>query len=230
MKLDYAGRRLGIDTVMDTRPWLDDLWKAGVRTIFRYIPRTQKPPSWLTMITAEEMEAILDKGFNLSLVQQGIGGRHERGATHGKSQGNAAAKRATELEVPNWTTLWCDCEWTEKSCPPKREQIAYIEAWARAVVRAGYKAGLYVSGELDMSGDELYALRWISAYWKAASYTRMVSTRGFQVVQSLEYNFKNGVFDRWDNDLFKTGGVGLRCDMDMLCIDGRGHYLACIGK
>lgn len=227
MRLVHAPRRLGIDTVMDTRPYLSQLWDAGVRTILRYIRRPQNPPSWLQMITREEADAIIEHGFCLSLVQQGVGGWADNTGLDGLRVGTCAAEQAADLAVPHGVTLWCDCEWSKDVEPPKSGQTAYVEAWAKAVREAGYRAGLYVGASLDLNGDELYALKNITAYWASASWHATPRTRGWQVIQSLEYFFNGETFVGWDDKYM--GKPGLRCDLDMCCIDSRGHYLACIG-
>jgi hypothetical protein len=46
--------------------------------------------------------------------------------------------------------------------------MANINAWAGAVVAAGYQAGLYVGADSLMTSQELYQLH-VTAYWKSQS-------------------------------------------------------------
>jgi len=220
-----APRRLALDTVSYFSPFSEAVKTTGAETVFRYInynkhfrdtPDTSG--DWFISLSKQERDEILNDGWMIGIVQRGIGRRNSGGRDAGLEVGEAAVYNATGLNIPTGVTIFCDCEWSDP--PNKADQIAYIEAWASQVRGAGYIAGLYVSPDLALSSSELYALAHIQAYWKSASYVATVDTRGFQIIQSLEYFFETatGALYPWSDSCYSR--QGLRLDMDMVCADG----------
>lgn len=84
--------------------------------------------------------------------------------------GSTTVARLTALQLPKGCTVWLDVE-GERICPPQIEPLllqAKINAWASAVIDAGYIAGLYVGAPQPLTSAELYALK-VTRYWKSAS-------------------------------------------------------------
>lgn len=115
------------------------------------------------------------------------------------------------LAIPTGVTLWCDIEWVPSAIPTNDDAlIAYVEAWADAVIDGGYSAGLYVGPNTPLSGSQLYSISGIKHYWKSASRVPWVSTRGFQIMQSLYLT---------DN----VSSNGITIDADVIAYDAKGE-------
>ena len=230
MRITNAGRRVGLDTVSYVTPYLDGIGDHGIHTIFRYVnydayyrdtPCTD-PNDWFKSLSTQEFNEILAKDFDVGIFQRGIGKRNKGGAAAGEQVGKNAVHNLRGIGVPEGATILCDCEWAASHCPTKQEQVFYIEGWAKVLSSEGFIAALYVSHDLKLNSAELYALKYVRSYMKAASTVPTVDNRGFQAVQSLEYFYhtKENRFYVWDKKWY--GHDGLRCDLDMLCIDGKG--------
>jgi hypothetical protein len=72
------------------------------------------------------------------------------------------------LGLPLGCTVWLDLEGKKSYETPPQELIAKCDAWALAVQKAGYEAGLYIGSPQPLTADELYRLR-VTRYWKAPS-------------------------------------------------------------
>lgn len=233
MRVINATRRLAIDTVSYFTPYEKGLGALGPYTVFRYLnygkyyrdtPDTSD--DWFKSCSKQELEELIGRKWNVGFVQRGIGRRNQGGADAGKIVGEAAVYNAIGIGIPAKATIVCDCEWSNP--PPKDKQIAYIEEWGKQLHAANYTPCLYVSPDLALTSKELYALRYIKAYWKSASAVPTVDTRGYQVMQSLEYfyNADTGQIQRWSNSCYRHNGI--RMDMDMVGIDGKGDYFKAV--
>ncbi|MFV8755969.1 glycoside hydrolase domain-containing protein [Nannocystaceae bacterium ST9] len=155
-------------------------------------------------LSKQELANLLAAGLAVVPVQLGDA-KLVPTAAAGNSVGTAAAQNARTLGFPVGVTIWCDLEWAANPPTDTQAVIDYVNAWAAPVVAGGYGAGLYVGPNVPLSGAQLYALPKFSHYWKAASVTPWVETRGFQIVQSLTLNAN-----------------GIAIDADVVCIDGKG--------
>ena len=225
MKVISASRRLALDTVSYFTPYCEAIKTIGAPTVFRYLnyesyfrDKPDMSNDWFKSLSIQERDELLRAGWDIGIVQRGVGKRNSGGRDAGLHVGESAVYNASGVGILPGATIFCDCEW---STPPSKDmQIEYINAWASQVKSAGYIAGLYVSPDLSLSSSDLYALPYTQAYWKSASYVPTVDTRGFQVLQSLEYFFElaTGSLYPWDKSCYSR--KGLRLDMDMVVADG----------
>lgn len=236
MRSGKAPRRLGVDTAGYFTPYSNMLWDHGCRTVFRYLSLkkevndTPDLSHWRVFISKQELEELVEAGWDVSLVQRRIGSNYDlsrSAADQGAEYGAAAAWQVEQLCGVKNVVLWCDCEFSMDV--PKEDQISFIESWAKEAHVAGEIGGQYVSPDLKLNSKELYALAYVRAYWKSASMVPTVDVRGFQALQSLEYFATGTVLDRWDSSKYR-GVKGIRCDLDLLCVDGRGDWLRTICK
>lgn len=236
MQSSKAPRRLGVDTAGYFTPYSQSLWNHGCRTVFRYLSLEKEAHCepdlghWRVFISQQELEELVEAGWHVGLVQQGIGSNYDpnrSAADQGAQYGAAAVWQVEKLCGVKGIVLWCDCEFTADLS--KEDQTAFIEAWAKECYIGSQIGGQYVSTELKLSSRELYGLAYVKAYWKSASMVPTVDTRGYQVLQSLEYFAYGDKIEEWDPDKH-AGIIGIRVDLDMLCVDGRGDWMRAIAK
>lgn len=192
------------------------LYAAGYRTAFRYARRDKKvnlipdtsPPVSLSI---RERDELLAAGFKISLVQFASLSLVPSTAT-GKSAGEAMVYNAQRLGFSPGAALWCDVEWA--TTPPGGDLavMQYVDAWALAVVTAGYVCGCYVGPNAGLTGSQWYARPKVTAYWKSASAVPWVENRGFQAIQGLPIT---------------VGGIEI--DQDLLCLDNKNQLFSCLG-
>ncbi len=219
MRVSFAPRFAAVDTaVRVSREQAQSLYRAGYRTVFRYVDRIESNPAhddrWPINLTHDELKDLLDAGLCVSLVQYYSTGYEStaRGArfslAYGESAGRIAAINAQRLGTPAGVTIFCDLEACALATPDMIEE--YCNGWSHAVVNCGYAAGLYVGAGLGsqdtgwMTGKRLYALPRFRAYWRAASIVPQVPTRGWTVIQGCEIKI-----------------AGLQVDQDMIALDHR---------
>ena len=147
--------------------------------------------------TRVELDAILDAGLGLALVQRvRWAGEWRPTAKLGAQDGATAARHASALGYPPGGLLWCDLEGVAGYSPDRQGKIrprslpsdiiAHLNAWASAVVAAGFRAGLYVGAGCGLSGAHLGALPLFHAYWDSCSRNPVPSPRRWQLVQEGE--------------------------------------------
>ncbi|HEY8377730.1 MAG TPA: DUF1906 domain-containing protein [Nannocystis sp.] len=130
-------------------------------------------------IDADEVQAILDAGLALMLVQFGRTGTLS-GAL-GQADGDQAAQHAAALGCQAGMSLWCDIE-AVGSDVSTNALIAYLNAWYEAVSSAGFAPGVYV-GTNRLNGAELYHDLRFEHYWKSGMKVPEAETRGYQMFQ-----------------------------------------------
>ena len=158
----------------------------------------------MVTLSKQELADLLAAGLAVIPVQLGDA-KLVPSAAEGTNVGRAAAQNAATLGFPQGVTVWCDLEWADEPQGDDQAVVDYANAWAAPVVAAGYDAGLYVGPNVPLTGTQLYALPQFSHYWKAASKTPWVATRGFQIIQSLTLT---------------TNGIAI--DADVICFDAKG--------
>lgn len=220
-----ASRTVGFDTSVYVNPkYYTQLKNAGygfaVRYIWRHMLYNNTPNGgWPVALSIQELAELTDAGFGVSIVQFA---NPQSGfvptAAEGANVGTAAGYNAKGLGIPSGTTIWCDVEFP--SVPTSGSVTAYINAWATAVVAAGYEAGLYVGPNNGLSADAMYYdLGKINHYWKSASMVPWVTKRGFQMFQSTQ------------TTLFKTDtDSGLLVDQDIVCFDAKNERFKLVMK
>lgn len=234
MQAGNAPRRLGVDTAGYFTPHSQTFWNHGCRTVFRYLSLEKKvndkpdTSHWRVFISKQELDELIEGGWCVSLVQRRIGSNYDldrSAADQGAEYGAAAAWQVQKLCGVKRVVIWCDCEFSMDVS--KEDQVDFIQSWGKEARIGGEIGGLYVSQDLKLDSEELYALAYMRAYWKSASMVPTVDVRGFQVLQSLEYFATGNVLDRWSSNKY-LGKKGIRCDLDLLCVDGRGDWLQTI--
>jgi peptidoglycan hydrolase-like protein with peptidoglycan-binding domain len=165
------------DTGLDysfSHPDLDTAWNAGYRFVSRYL-------SWLPnakVITAAEYQALLAKGFQVSLNWEYGAKDQLDGAPSGKLHAAEAVKQARALGYPAGSTIYfsADFDVTEAQ---QTAVNAYMLAAKAVVHAAGYRIGIYGgyyvvkrafdSGVTD-DGWQTYA--WSGGQWDARAEIR----------------------------------------------------------
>lgn len=111
---------------------------------------------YLGPMTPERLAMILDNG--LAFMPVTFAAEYKDGAADEIAQ-------LTALGIPKGCTVWLDMEGIDAWNMDIVKLTALIEAWASAIVAAGYIAGLYVGAPQPFTGKQLYALKNITRYW-----------------------------------------------------------------
>lgn len=111
---------------------------------------------YLGAMTKKRLGIIL--GAGLAFMPVTFAGEYKDGAADELAQ-------LAALEIPKGTTVWLDLEGIEAWNTPAAELIRLIESWGKAIVAAGYEAGLYVGAPQPLTGKQLFGLRYITRYW-----------------------------------------------------------------
>jgi hypothetical protein len=188
-----------VDTAGQLTPKLVAAVKAaGYQGIVRYVPHVGAAGKG--DITASEAATICaGTGLGLLLVQHVRLPNWNPINCSGHNDGMAAASRAFGIGYPHGAHLFVDLEGI---AGPGAATTVYAEAWAQAVVDAGYRAGAYVGYAVPLTAVELYNLHNITSYWCDAG-PRQVATRGFSMKQHSEVTIGGMLFD--PDDVFADG-------------------------
>jgi hypothetical protein len=180
---------------------------VGYVGIVRYVPL---PKNGARLdIDASELDWIVEAGLELMLVQHvresPKGSRGWDPAAHsGTVDGQDAADFAKAAGYPAGAHLWLDLEDIGGS---GLSTIAFAEAWAGAVMAAGFKAGAYVGFDVPLDAQALYDLHGFDSYWSDAG-PRAVADRGFAMKQITPQVVVAGVeIDRDDLQADRHGEV-----------------------
>lgn len=139
-------------------------------------------------IEAAEIDTILASGLALLLVQHVLEPNWVPSAARGATEGAQAAKNALAVGYASTCTIAVDMEGVAPGTPASAA-ADYINAWAAAVVAAGYQAMVYVGYAAGLSPTQLYNdLSNVHAYWSDFG-QRQVAVRGFCMKQ-LAANIK----------------------------------------
>ncbi len=111
---------------------------------------------YLGAMNPARLKAVLDAG--LAFMPVTFAAEYKDGAADEIAQ-------LAALQIPKGATLWLDLEGLDAWNMPVAQLTALIEAWAAAIVGAGYMAGLYVGAPQPLTGKQLYALKNITRYW-----------------------------------------------------------------
>ena len=147
----------GVDTLATlTGPMASALSAQGV--VFR--------AGYIDHVTPAELAAQLAAGVMFSPVTYAL-----------EFDGAHTVARLQALGIPRGVTVWLDLESVPASLG-HAELVAKINAWARAVIAAGYEPGLYVGAGCLLNSAELYALA-VVRYWHSGSEVPAVDVRGY---------------------------------------------------
>jgi hypothetical protein len=201
-KLKVAPMRRGLAVDSATAPTQEQaqaLYDLGVRTWFRYVDRVPQDPDtdnrWPINLTRPELAMLLGIGFDVGLVQYYSTGyesqlRGERicGA-YGEQLGAVASANARALGVPPGITIFCDAEdWIRLRSKLHGEQ--FLRRWMASNEAAGDEGGLYHGANLGneragwLTGQQLYDLPHVRAYWSACGDVPQIPRRGHTITQS----------------------------------------------
>lgn len=137
----------GIDAVslVDTADKAEALKAAGVEFVVQY----------LGSVTHPIVQTILDADLAFSPVTYA-----------NRFDGPTTVRELSLLGLPPGVTVWLDVESVEALNPIALQ--AKINAWAGAVIAAGYMPGLYVGPGSVLTSFELYRLR-VVRYWRCGA-------------------------------------------------------------
>lgn len=166
-----------IDTNRDVTAWLPALKVAGVTAIGRYLNRLD--PGEEKVVKPAEARAIAACGLRLFLIFE-IGGR-PNGSAQGHLDGRWSAKYMSKVGAPAGAAIYYAVDYDARA-DDMPGILAAFETFHAAVVAAGYRAGVYGSGDvltavtaagfatlpmlscsLDWSGSQSYAAsrKWV---------------------------------------------------------------------
>jgi hypothetical protein len=128
----------------------DAFREAGAAVLFLY----------LGVAAPFEMSAALNAGLGVMGV-----------TLAGACDGQESAREAQKLGLPAGVTLFLDLEGMKAFHADPVALRSTLDGWARAVVAAGYVAGLYVAPPQPLTSDELYEMPF-TRYWKGGGSIR----------------------------------------------------------
>jgi hypothetical protein len=132
-----------IDTNRDVTAWLPALKAAGVTAIGRYLNRLD--PGEEKVVKPTEARAIAACGLRLFLIFE-IGGR-PNGSTQGHLDGRWSAKYMAEVGAPAGAAIYYAVDY-DAQADDMPGILAAFETFHAAVAAAGYRAGVYGSGDV----------------------------------------------------------------------------------
>lgn len=122
---------------------------------------------YIDHVTPTELEAQLAAGIAFAPVTYAL----ELDAAH-------ILARLEVLGVPKGVTVWLDIE-RVKDALDAADITARINACSKALVAAGYQAGVYVGAGCPLDEAALFALPYVSRYWHSCSDVPRVRARGY---------------------------------------------------
>jgi hypothetical protein len=169
------------------------LANAGFTFAVRYIPCALPPPAPAVPLGKDELGWLIDAGLGVMLVQ--FWRDRDWSMQSGLADGAAAAKAVQALGLPTSTCVWFDYDLIKLSAAAG---IEYANACFEGAVGGGLPGsalGGYFEPGVPLTAQQLFADLHITRYWRTASQTPDVETRGYQFVQVWPGNIKmaNGI-------------------------------------
>lgn len=127
---------------------------AGLDYVVRYVGG----------LSREEMADVLGAGLGLQLVTYSRAPGWTPSGAIGAQDGIEDLKHLAWLQVPAGMLVWIDLEGAHGTAA---DVAAWANARAYALVKEGYIAGLYVGDSCVLNAEELYALTFVTRYWRA---------------------------------------------------------------
>ncbi len=112
--------------------------------------------AYLGLVSKERLAAIL--GAGMAYIPVTLAGEYNDGAGDEIAQLKA-------LGIPAGVTVFLDLEGLEAFKSDPVDLANRVNAWAAAILAAGYVPGLYVGVPQPFTSDELYALK-VQRYWR----------------------------------------------------------------
>ncbi len=146
----------GFDTTQPlTTARAEGLAAAGMRFAVRY----------LGSLTSAEVDTIHAAGMRVFPVTFGLKHGTPPSAILGSNFGMSSVLEMRKIGMPAGVTVWLDLEDMSGTAADIQ---AFVNAWATAVLAAGYRAGLYVGAGAVLTSKELYSLK-VTYYWHSLS-------------------------------------------------------------
>jgi hypothetical protein len=160
--------------------------ESGFTVCMRYIGRVRGVAAG--DLTPDETQTIIASGLGLMPVQHVAGGGGFWSITDGlgAAWGSTAAYNATNAGIEPGANVWLDLEQIQAGTA-HATIIQYCNDWFNAVSAVGFVPGVYVGSNAWLTPSELYGLN-TQHYWRAAGDIPDISTRGYQITQSLPRN------------------------------------------
>lgn len=157
---------------------LTNVKNAGFAGVVRYLPLPNV--SGAKDVSADEVDAIMEAGLGLMLVQH-VRFPHWDPRDHaGAIDANVAVSYAVQAGYMPGAHIFLDLEGILAGTGKATKRFA--EAWAATILAAGYLAGCYVGFDVPLSPQDLYFLHGINSYWSDAG-PRSVDVRSFAIKQ-----------------------------------------------
>ena len=140
-------------------------------------------------LTTDEATRILNAGLALMAMYPWPGDAWPSppSAALGTRNGARTVAHAQGVGLPGGVNIFLDLEGVP-STVSAGNVIAYCNTWYDVVEAAGYIPGIYVGDSTQLSGDQLYNDLKMQHYWKSGSDVPDITTRGYQMVQSIPGN------------------------------------------
>jgi len=170
--IDTAGDDRSPGNVV-TRALAQELRKNGYWAVARYTrpdgrvlanPRAGGDYNGCWSLSLAEQRWILEAGLAIMPVQFGVFGD----AQYGIAKGQSAADAAVQYGWPKGITHFLDVEGSGPQMAGAKNVTKYVEAWAAINNGAGYRTGIYLTGQVPLTAHQLYGLVGVSCYWSAA--------------------------------------------------------------
>lgn len=165
---------------------------------------------YLGAMNPARLKYILDAGLGFMPVT--FAGEYKDGAADELAQ-------LAALGIPKGATVWLDLEGINAWNTPAAELIKLIEAWATAIVGAGYMAGLYVGAPQPLTGKQLFALKGITRYWLGQG--RCIGKDGLDAYPDCGWCMRQDWHNQGNGMYFKKTGVLV--DTNAVQADHRGR-------
>ncbi len=143
-----------------------------IRFVWRYVFFGPARPG---DIDAGELEAILEAGLILLLVQHCRSGSWHASGAQGAEDGAWAVRNAQAAGYPLGACIALDLE---SVANPGAAVQSHATQWCAVVKEAGYLPVVYVGFDCGLTPEELYELPGVERYWSDAG-PRSVAERGF---------------------------------------------------
>lgn len=150
---------------------------ADFACIIRYVPH--QGSTGALDIDAKELNAILDGGLALMLVQHVRPVGWNPALVSGKEDGLKAVEFAERAGYAKGAHLFVDLEGIAGTAAATKE---FAEEWAKTVRDGGFEAGAYVGFNVPLTAQQLFFLHGINSYWSDLG-PRHVDRRGFAMKQ-----------------------------------------------
>ena len=158
-------------------------------------------------LTAEEVGWIMAANLALLVVQHVRNPDWVPSADQGTKDGAEAGKNAEAVGYTKGCHIVVDLEGVEPGTSAD-VVIGYVNAWATAILAAGYQPMLYVGYSTMLTSEQLYeALPDITAYWSDFA-ARQVAVRGFCMKQLTNTTTIPGVPFQVDPDKIMADDMG----------------------